>query len=121
MLNRRRRGGIVSLPLPFLLLSLAAFAFSLLATLAITRTLTTWSLVRRIRSIEEATKWRRRGRIDGIDSTTPDDDSLLLSSHLALFDDEGGEEEDEGENEEEAGPSPAAAAAGACAPMEHTE
>ena len=110
-----RRGALSAL-LPLLLL-LAAFASSLLATLSVTRTLTSWALERKIAAVKAAARWRGAGPVDGV-SLMPD--AGLLGSHLALFDEEEeeeGEEEQERDQQRDAPPPPA----GACAPMEHTE
>ena len=119
----RRRGGI-SVAALFPLLLLAVFASSLLATLSVTRTLTSWILERRIATVKSATRLRGGGFVDGV--ATPDA-AGLLGSHLALFDDDGGEEEEEEEEEGDrqqrpaSAPSPPPPASAACAPMEHTE
>lgn len=116
----RRRGGI-SVAALFPLLLLAVFASSLLVTLSVTRTLTSWILERRIATVKSATRWRGGGFVDGV--ATPDA-AGLLGSHLALFDDDGGEEEEEeGDRQQRpaSAPSPPPPASAACAPMEHTE
>ena len=114
----QRRRGINSVLFPLLLL--AAFASSLLATLSVTRTLTSWSLERKVAAVKASTRWKS-APIDGLSATTTPGAAGPLGSHVALFDDDDDDdadykEEEEGEEEEDPPPP-----AGACAPMEHTE